>query len=345
MLPKEDCVVVVTSDGYVKRVSMRSFTSNDEETTVKDGDFVTGIYKVNTLDTILLFTDKGNYLYVPVHEIPDLKWKELGKHISNIIKIDPGENIIYSLPIYDFDKDEYITMVSKNGMIKRTKLDEFRVLRYSKPLTCMKLKEDDMLVSVSNSSKSEIFITTHLGYGLRFLINEVAPTGIKSAGIKAINIKDDYVVSANMFDENDEYISVITSKSTGKRVRLSEFETMNRARKGTLIIRDVKTNPYYILKAFILNHKDSLVLKIGGDYKEIKVTELPIMDRYSTGSSLSKANIKNVLECAKVIDKEQNKKEELLEQSKSEVVEDISLEHVDEKIMTIDDFLDDFKVE
>ena len=345
MLPKEDCIVVVTSDGYVKRVSMRSFTSNDEDTTVKDGDFVTGIYKVNTLDTILLFTDKGNYLYVPVHEIPDLKWKELGKHISNIIKIDPGENIIYSLPVYDFDKDEYITMVSKNGMIKRTKLDEFRVLRYSKPLTCMKLKEDDMLVSVSNSSKPEIFITTHLGYGLRFLINEVAPTGIKSAGIKAINIKDDYVMSANMFDDADEYISVITSKSTGKRVRLSEFETMNRARKGTLIIRDVKTNPYYILKTFILNHKDSLVLKIGGDYKEIKVTELPIMDRYSTGSSLSKANIKNVLECAKIIDKEENKKEKLSEQDEPEVVEDISLEHVDEKIMTIDDFLDDFKLE
>ena len=345
MLPKEDCVVVVTSDGYVKRVSMRSFTSNDEGTTVKDGDFVTGIYKVNTLDTILLFTDKGNYLYVPVHEIPDLKWKELGKHISNIIKIDPGENIIHSLPIYDFDKDEYITMVSKNGMIKRTKLDEFRVLRYSKPLTCMKLKEDDMLVSVSNSNKPEIFITTHLGYGLRFLINEVAPTGIKSAGIKAINIKDDYVMSANMFDDTDEYISVITSKSTGKRVRLSEFETMNRARKGTLIIRDVKTNPYYILKTFILNHKDSLVLKIGGDYKEIKVTELPIMDRYSTGSSLSKANIKNVLECAKIIDKEENKKENLSEQDEPEVVEDISLEHVDEKIMTIDDFLDGFKVE
>lgn len=345
MLPKEDCVVVVTSDGYVKRVSMRSFTSNDEETTVKDGDFVTGIYKVNTLDTILLFTDKGNYLYVPVHEIPDLKWKELGKHISNIIKIDPGENIIYSLPVYDFDKDEYITMVSKNGMIKRTKLDEFRVLRYSKPLTCMKLKEDDMLVSVSNSSKPEIFITTHLGYGLRFLINEVAPTGIKSAGIKAINIKEDYVVSANMFDDTDEYISVITSKSTGKRVRLSEFETMSRARKGTLIIRDVKTNPYYILKTFILNNKDSLVLKIGGDYKEIKVTELPIMDRYSTGSSLSKANIKNVLECVKIIDKEENKKEKLSEQDEPEVVEDISLEHVDEKIMTIDDFLDDFKVE
>lgn len=347
MIPKEDCVVVVTNDGYVKRVSMRSFTSNEEETTVKDGDYVTGIYKMNTLDTVLLFTDKGNYLFVPVHEIPDLKWKELGKHISNIIKIDPGENIIYAIPVYDFDAADYITMVSKNGLIKRTKLDEFRVLRYSKPMTCMKLKDDDTLVSVTNSNKNEIFITTHLGYGLRFLINEVAPTGIKSAGIKAITLKNDHVVSANMFDRSDEYISVITSKSTGKRVRISEFETMNRARKGILIIRDVKTNPYYILKTFILKHRTELALKIGGDYKEIKITELPIMDRYSTGSSLSKANIKNILEVPKVVEKEtiQNKELEIKEEIIEEEKEDISLENVDEKIMTIDDFLDDFKID
>ena len=115
-------------------------------------------------------------MFIPVHDIPELKWKDLGKHISNIIKIDPGENIIYSLPVTDFAKEEYITMVSKNGMIKRTKLDEFKVSRYSKPMTCMKLKDDDKLVSVSNSKKQEIFIVTYLGYALRYLINEVAPT-------------------------------------------------------------------------------------------------------------------------------------------------------------------------
>ena len=232
-------------------------------------------------------------------------------------------------------------MVSKNGLIKRTKLEEFRVQRYSKPMTCMKLKEDDNLVSVSNASKKEIFLTTYLGYGLRFLIEEVTPTGIKSAGIKAITLKNDYVVSANLFDDTDEYISVITCKNTGKRVRLSEFETMNRARKGTLIIRDVKTNPYYILNTLIVNNRGILALKIGGDHKNIKVTELPIMDRYSTGTSLSKANIKKVFETAKLIEKDVEESIQVEEPNQ----EDISLENVDEKIMTIDDFLDDFKIE
>lgn len=339
MIAKEDCMVVVTSEGYVKRVSIRSYSANEGDTTVKDGDYVTGIYKMNTLDTLLLFTDKGNYLYVPVHEIPDLKWKDLGKHISNIIKIDPGENIISSLPVYNFNDQTYITMVSKNGLIKRTKLDEFKVLRYSKPMTCMKLKDDDKLICVENSSKKEILLTTHLGYALRFLIEEVAPTGIKSSGIKAITLKNDYLVSANLFDENDEYITIITCKNTGKRVKISEFERMNRARKGTLIIRDVKTNPYYILKAFIVNNKESLSLKIGGEYKSIKVTELPILDRYSTGTALTKANISNVFEQPKILDNNVIEKEECVKEEK----EEISLDSVDEKIMTIDDFLDDFK--
>ena len=339
MIPKEDCIVVVTSEGYIKRVSKRSYTATDGDTGLKDGDYVTGLYELNTLDTLLVFTDLGNYLFIPVHDIPELKWKDLGKHISNIIKIDPGENIIYSLPVTDFAKEEYITMVSKNGMIKRTKLDEFKVSRYSKPMTCMKLKDDDKLISVSNSKKQEIFIVTHLGYALRYLINEVAPTGIKSAGIKAIALKNDYVVSANMFNETDEYISVITCKATGKRVRISEFEKLTRARKGTLIIRDVKTNPYYILNTFIISHKDSLALKIGNDYKIVKVTELPILDRYSTGSSLSKKNIDDVLLETKIYE------EEKLDTSKNVEKKEVSLKSVDEKIMTIDDFLDDFNID
>lgn len=338
MIPKEDCIVVVTRDGYLKRVSPRSYSSAEGDTGLKDGDYVSGLYKLNTLDTLLLFTDNGNYLFVPVHEIPELKWKDLGKHVSNIIKIDPGENVIYSIPVTNFESDEYVTMVTKNGMIKRTKLDEFKVLRYSKPMTCIKLKGDDKLVSVNNSKKDEIFIATHLGYGLRYLIEEVAPTGIKSSGIKAIALKDDYVVSANMFNENDEYLTVITTKNTGKRVKLSEFERLSRARKGTLLIRDVKTNPYYILTTYIVNNRISLALKIGGDYKLVKVTELPILDRYSTGSSLSKVNIKAVLLESKMHEAE---KIEAVIKEKTEV----SLEKVDERIMTIDDFLDDFNID
>ena len=339
MIPKEDCIVVVTNDGYLKRVSKRSYSAADSETLLKDGDYVTGLYTLSTLDTLLLFTDLGNYLFVPVHDIPDLKWKELGKHVSNIIKTGPDENIIYSIPVTDFKKDEYITLVSKNGMIKRTKLEEFKALRYSKPITCMKLKSNDLVVSVSNSTKSEIFITTHIGYGLRYLISEVSPTGIKSAGIKAITLKNDYVVSASLFDSSDDYITILTCKNTGKRVKLSEFEQLSRARKGILLIRDVKTNPYYILKSFITSHRASLALKVDNSFKIVKVTELPILDRYSTGSALSKKNITNVFLETKMYE------EECIKDEEKEPKSPLSLDSVDERIMTIDDFLDDFDID
>ena len=339
MIQKEDCVVVSTCDGYLKRVPKRSYSAAEGDTGLKDGDYVCGLYQMNTLDTLLLFTDRGNYLYIPVHEIPELKWKDLGKHVSNIIKIDPGEKIIYSIPVTDFTKEEYITIVTKNGMIKRTKLDEFKVMRYSKPITCMKLKDDDKVVMVSNSKKDEIFIVTHNGYALRYLLEEVTPTGIKSSGIKAITLKNDYVVSANIFNENDEYITVITKKNTGKRVKINEFERLSRARKGILIIRDVKTNPYYILTTFIINNRTSLALKVDDAYRLVKVTELPILDRASTGSSLSKHNISKVFLESKMYE------EEKIEEVKDIPKKEISLNDVDERIMTIDDFLDDFNID
>jgi len=338
MIPKEDCMVVVTNEGYLKRVSKRSFSAAEGDTTLKDGDYVTGLYETNTLDTLLLFTDMGNYLFIPVHEIPELKWKELGKHVSNIVKTDPGENVIHSMAVKDFEADLYITLVSKEGMIKRTKLDEFKVQRYSKPITCMKLKGNDRVVSISNSHKPEILITTRLGYGLRYLIEEVAPTGIKSSGIKAITLKGDEVVGAHLFNNNDDYLAIITAKNTGKRIKLAEIERLSRARKGTLIIRDVKTNPYYILKTFIVSARTSLALQIGTDFKLVKVSELPILDRYSTGSSLSKSTIKNVFVETRIYEEEQLRESEQAEK-------EVSLESVDKKIMTIDDFLDDFDID
>lgn len=243
---------------------------------------------MNTMDTLLLFTDLGNYLYVPVYELPDLKWKELGKHISNIIKIDAEENIIKSIPVYRFD-DSIITLVSKDGLIKRTNLNEFKVTRYSKPMTCMKLKDNDKLVCVSCDNYREIFITTKNGYALRFNIDEVSVIGIKASGVKAINLKDDEVISINN-PEISEYVTVITSNGTGKRIKLSEFDLMTRARRGVLLVRDVKTNPYKILKTFVTNNKN-MGIKIDNDIKYIKTTELPIVDRYSTGTLLSKNGI------------------------------------------------------
>ena len=335
MIPKEDCIVVVTHDGYIKRVSLRSY-SKDENTLLKDSDYLTGLYEMNTKDTLLLFTNLGNYLYLPVHLIPDLKWKELGKHVSNIIKLEPDEVIIKSIPVVDFEAAKYITTFTKNGMVKKTKLSEFNVTRYSKPMCCMKLKEDDELINVSIDNYSDVFITTRLGYALRFKSEEIPVLGIKASGVKAINLKNDIVVSASIFNVTD-YVVVITSNGTGKRVKLQEFEMSSRAKRGTLLVRDVKTNPYHILKTFITTSKNlSIIVK--NDFINIKTTELPIVDRLSTGTVLSKNKISDAFIPVELI------KTDIEPVEPVEEIIDIPLDKIDETILTIDDFLDDFEI-
>ena len=159
MIPKEECIVVITKEVYVKSVSLRSYgASEGEDTSLKEGDYVIGLYQMNTMDTLLLFTDLGNYLYAPIHELPDLKWKELGKHISNIIQIKADENIIASIPVTDFEAKINIALFTKEGMVKQTSLSEFKVQRYSKPMTCIKLKDKDRLVSFEVRNRNHVLV-------------------------------------------------------------------------------------------------------------------------------------------------------------------------------------------
>lgn len=333
MIPKEDVIVVVTKEGYVKRVSLRSY-DKETETTLKDGDYVIGRYKISTLDTILMFTNKGNYLYVPVYELPDLKWKEMGKHISNIINISSDENIVSVFPVYNFNAELYVTIFTKNGMVKRTKLSEFVVQRYSKPVCSIKLKDDDEVVSVDLSNNPFTFIVTSLGYALTYKTEEIPVVGVKASGVKAITLKNDIVVSGILYNENAEYLTIITDKKTAKRVKLQEFEITSRARRGIQVVREVKTNPYAIIKAFIIHYKEMLNIKTASELIEIKLTEIPIAERLSTGSTIAKTKILDVYPNYELVSSVVEEKQEK---------ENISLEEIDKKMMTIDDFLDNIE--
>ncbi len=325
MLPKDDVIVAITKQGYVKRVSLRSY-NKDENTLVKEDDYLIGLYEINTLNTILLFTDLGNYIYLPVYEIPELKWKELGKHISNIVKLNSDENIVASMPIYEFD-NTLITLFSKDGFVKRTYLNEFKVNRYSKPMCCMKIKENDRLVSVSNIQGNNILVTTKNGFALRYDSKEVSTVGIKASGVKSINLKNDEVRSGLIFN-NTDYITIITENGTGKRIKLNEFELSTRARKGILLVRDVKTNPYKVLKSFV-NVKNIGI--ITDEIKTLKVTELTLVDRYSTGTVINKKGIKDCFEIVNITKKEKIEEEIL----------DISLDDIDNRMLQIEGILDD----
>ena len=349
MIPKEDVVVAVTKDGYIKRTSYRSYTaSNSEDITLKENDYLIGLYEMNTTDTLLVFTDGGNYLHIPVHIIPDLKWKDMPKHVSNIIELPPEESVIASIPAYDFTSDKNIIITTKDGMIKRTKLKEFKLQRYNKASSCMNLKDNDKVISALVEEYDSVFLTTNEGYALSFKTDEIPVIGVKAAGVKAMKLKDDYLVAMNNFSYSEhEFISIITTKGTGKRVRLNEFPISTRTRRGILLIREVKTNPYEILTTFIDDSRNFIGLK-NGDINIIKNTELPIADRYSTGSSISKHNLTNAFIVA-TLKKENNHQEQLVEvpEVEKEVVEEkkipkkeqISLSEIDDRLMTIDDFL------
>ena len=329
LIPDEECIVVITKEGYVKRVSLRSY-DDSSSTGLKEGDYLIGKYKMSTKDILLMFTDLGNYLYIPVYELPDLKWKDLGKHISNIIPIKAEENIISSIPAYDFKG--IITISTKNGMIKRTNMEDFKVSRYTKPMVCMKLKDNDTVISASNSDLPYIFITTNNGYGLTYNISEIPVSGVRASGVKSISLKNDYVVGTHIYNNDYEYLTVITDKKTAKRIRLSEFEISSRGRKGLQIIKDVKTNPYKIINTFIVEYKQIIGLKTATEITETKISDFPISDRYKTGSTISKLNI---IEAFEVQELKEHKKTKKIEK------ENISLDDVDKKILTIDDFLDD----
>lgn len=354
MIPKEDVVVLVTKDGYIKRTSFRSYTSsNPEDLTLKDTDYILGLYEMNTTDTILLFTNGGYYLHIPVHIIPDLKWKDMPKHVSNIIEVPAGENIISCIPAYDFSSDKNIIIATKNGMIKRSKLKDFRLQRYSKASSCMNLKDNDEVINVLQEEYDTIFMSTNTGYGLSFKTEEIPLIGVKAAGVKGMKLKDDFVTSVNNFSySNHEFITIFTENGTGKRTRLSEFEISTRTRRGIQIIREVKSKPYIVLKTFICDSKNYIGLKTD-ELSSLKLTELPIADRYSTGSQVSKKKLNDAYIIASLV--RQNTLQTKIESSEQgeepqiiEVLEEdkqtsksskISLDEIDDRLMTIDDFL------
>ena len=322
MVPKENVVVVITNEGYIKRVSSKSYAANmEEETTLKPGDFVTGLYEVSTQDVILFFTNLGNYLYIPVHKIPEAKWKELGKHINNIIPLSTDEEIIKSIVMKGNNKE--IITTTKLGMVKKSLMKDYEVSRYSKPMTAIKLKENDEVVDVY-LKQDNIIIVSQNGYYVNFKENEIPLTGVRSSGVKGINLKDDYVVSASSFNDED-YLDVFTNHNTAKRIKMTDLTYTGRAKKGNSLIKKVKSTDYKIVKAIPLNTKDIILVKSDSQVKELKNSDVSIMDTVSTGMMITKHKVD-------AIEKKPSFKTYLND----------TPEKIEE--LTIDNFIEDFKI-
>ncbi|MBB3905752.1 DNA topoisomerase IV subunit A [Anoxybacteroides rupiense] len=289
MIPAEDVIVTVTKEGYVKRTSLRSYTaSNGQDFGMKESDRLLAQFEMNTTDVLLLFTRQGSYIYCPVHELPDIRWKELGQHISHMVPLDREDELVAAVSVQDFDQPHDLMFVTKQGMVKRTPIQQYKVQRYGRPLVALNLKEHDEVVHVyMTDGHQDLFLVTHQGYGLWFSEEEVNPVGVRAAGVKGIQLKEnDFVVAAQpIFSPEQAKIVIATQRGAVKKMGLGEFEKSSRAKRGLVMIRELKTNPHRIAAAAIVESDPSqmVVRTEKGEIEVIDLSQLKLVDRYNSG--------------------------------------------------------------
>ncbi|OQO68630.1 DNA topoisomerase IV subunit A [Enterococcus villorum] len=294
LVAQEDVIVSVTKEGYVKRTSLRSYSaSKPEEIGMREGDYLLYAAELNTLDHLLLITNKANVIYRPVHELPDLKWKDAGEHISQtILNLSVDESILAVFPYKKVEAEKTLIFISKNGWIKQTRMTEFEPWRTykSRPLSGMKLKsEDDELVAVyleEGQTDLDVFLVTHQGMGLRYPLEEVPVVGAKAAGVRSINLKEaDTVVNGLLvFAEGDTPIVLVTQRGAIKRMLAQEISQTSRAKRGVTVLRELKKNPHRVIYMSEGNAKERTLVNQKGQELVINPTDYPIGDRTSNGS-------------------------------------------------------------
>lgn len=308
LIVEEETFVSVTKAGYIKRTSPRSFNASTlEEMGKRDDDQLIFLQNAKTTQHLLLFTNLGNVIYRPVHELTDIRWKDIGEHLSQtLMNFDTNEEVIFAELVENFDEGTYFA-VTKFGQIKRVERKEFAPWRTykSKSTKYAKLKDDeDVVITVSPVVLDDIMLITEKGYALRFNIEEVPVIGAKAAGVKAVNLKDDDVVVA-AFISSTSSIYLLTHRGSLKRMATEEIPVTSRAKRGLQVLRELKAKPHRVFVAgsvltvqgdFDLftsqveeqtNGQVLHVLSNTGKSYDVDVTQLSFSERTSNGSFIS----------------------------------------------------------
>lgn len=247
LIQKEDVIVVATKDGYLKRVSLRNYNLS-KLNVLKEKDSVLFEGKVSTLDTMLAFTNLGNYIFLPIFKLDECKMKDVGVYVNNLATISPLEKFVKVIMVPNFKDDKTILIVTKSGLIKQVALKDFEVSRYSKALKAIRLQDGDEVIAADIIDKPlEIIMATKDCEVLRFRASEVSLYGTSAGGVKGMALKpNDYVVGTAYANKNDD-ILLLTSRGHLKRVSVDSLTLSKRARAGSTIIKKVKSNPHYLV--------------------------------------------------------------------------------------------------
>lgn len=309
LIVEEETFVSVTRGGYIKRTSPRSYNSSTvDEVGKRDDDELIFVQQAKTTQHLLIFTNLGNVIYRPVHEITDIRWKDIGEHLSQTItNFATDEEVLYAEIVDDFEEQTYFA-VTKLGQIKRFERKEFTPWRTykSKAVKFAKLKNDeDRIVTVHSIALDDVMLVTLNGYALRFNIEEVPVVGAKAAGVKAVNLKDGDLVQV-AFVANTESMYILTQRGSLKRIALEVIPVTSRAKRGLQVLRELKSKPHRVFVAGPVHSSndsqnldlfstaelsdDTEVLQImstTGKVYEVILEELSLSERTSNGSFIS----------------------------------------------------------
>ncbi|GIP25720.1 DNA topoisomerase 4 subunit A [Paenibacillus sp. J23TS9] len=297
MVSSEDVLVTLSNDGYIKRTSMLSFTRSGGErgnSGIKEGDYISRIFEINTLDNLLIFTQKGQFFLLPVHQIPEFKWKDPGTAIVNVIHLSKEDVIAGVIPVNNFEEPNHsLVFVTKRGQVKRTELKEYMTNRSGAVAAC-KVGADDEIISVTLSGGTkDILLVSKDGMSIRFRESDVNAMGRVSAGVKGIQLREgDEVVSALWVEEDEGEILTLTDLGYGKRTLLADYQPQSRGGKGLANFefkegKRVKPNGNRIAGAFYCREplQITAISRDGLNYS-FSSEQAPITERKSTGKLL-----------------------------------------------------------
>lgn len=314
LIPQEDVVVSVTNEGYVKRTSHRSFNSSDTlNLGRREFDYAIYVEKLSTYDAIVMITNKGNYIYIPVNELPDIRWNDMGMHISQKYRLKEGEQLVAAFKavqgIGEPDSsiaDDKVLLATRLGMIKQTRLDEFVTFRSykTKSAVAMKLKKDDELISaipIKDKTNYEVVFLTHRSYSLRYPISEVSSYSLRAQGVIGINLKEEDYVAAALIIEDDTNTQIVglTQRGNIKRFKPDIVGSASRGSRGILLLKELKSQPHRLINALAITDAAAPLVVYGdtGFESEIQPNDYPISERLSNGSAVKEIEkLGNVLD-------------------------------------------------
>lgn len=270
MVPNESCYISLTRDGYVKRFSKRTFDANlNSLPFTKESDVLLGISACETLDTLLVFTNKGNYLYIPVYKLQECKYKDIGKHVSTYVKLEGNEKVVGALIVKSFETYAFVVLATKNGMIKKTSIPKFDISRFSKAIPAIKLKENDELVSVNIAYENDnVVVVSKDGNYNRYSLEMLSDIAPRAMGVGGINVKNDELAGVAIEHSGPNELLLCSNKGY-KRIHFSDLDFTSRNAKGNRLFKQTKTNPSSIIGVKTIASDTSLI------YNDEKMTILP----------------------------------------------------------------------